>query len=92
MTFWMLQARCAELTAEQQRWFISDREDDLEAAVTICTACPVRIECLEYAARFERKRSAADRYGVYGGLLPDQRARAARTKTSAPPPPLKETA
>lgn len=43
-------------------------------ATNICRRCPVRNECLEYALRHE---SGAYRWGIYGGLSPEQRRRLA---------------
>lgn len=40
--------------------------------------CPVRIECLDYAMNLERHRSTKDRYGMFGGYAPPERARLAR--------------
>lgn len=44
-------------------------------AVALCAACPVAAQCLEYALGFERGR--AGRWGVWGGMTPDERQDAA---------------
>jgi hypothetical protein len=43
---------------------------DTEAAKAVCRGCPVRAECLGETMRTERPRA---RWGVYGGLDPDER-------------------
>ena len=40
-----------------------------ESAVQCCDGCPVRRECLEYAL------AADERYGIWGGKTPEERAR-----------------
>lgn len=44
----------------------------------ICAVCPVRLDCLNTALDAESGVSRRNRYGIYGGLTPDQRARLAR--------------
>ena len=46
------------------------------AAITVCEACPVTAECLEYA--LAREDATGTRYGIWGGLTADQRARLSR--------------
>ena len=41
----------------------------------ICADCPVRVDCLGWALHLERSRER--RYGIYGGLTPDERHRLA---------------
>lgn len=38
-------------------------------AKRVCAACPVRVQCLEYALEIE------DEYAIMGGLTPDERSR-----------------
>lgn len=49
-------------------------------AKTVCAHCQVRPECLELALALEGNDVAAARGGVWGGLDPDERARAARRR------------
>ncbi|MEV6212463.1 WhiB family transcriptional regulator [Kitasatospora sp. NPDC051914] len=49
-------------------------QDRVEAAKRVCTRCPVRGQCLEYAL------TADERYGIWGGLTEDER-RALRART-----------
>ena len=41
--------------------FFSTHELEVARAKTLCSTCPVRLECLEYAQR------APERFGVWGG-------------------------
>ena len=62
-------------------WFADPRSTALELARTICQTCPHRIPCLEDALTLERDLVGAGRYGMYGGLDPDERAELARRRT-----------
>lgn len=59
------------------------KEHDL--AKRDCARCPLalREECLELALRTEGKAAAANRYGVFGGLDPVERAALARERRAA---------
>lgn len=50
-----------------------------------CARCPLalREECLEVAMRTEGGAAAANRYGVFGGLDPEERAVLARERELA---------
>lgn len=50
-----------------------------------CARCPLdlREECLELAMKTEGKAAAANRYGVFGGLDPVERAALARERRAA---------
>jgi Transcription factor WhiB len=54
-------------------WFGSPFEQAV--ALRVCASCPVRIECLYAALVEEDGLRAAERFGVRGGMVPDQRAR-----------------
>jgi hypothetical protein len=44
-----------------------------------CDACPVRLACLRWALDVEGDGiSVRGRYGIYGGLTPDERAQLTR--------------
>lgn len=45
----------------------------LERARSICATCPVRVACHEEAMTEEDGYSAARRFGVWGGITPEQR-------------------
>ena len=56
-------------------WF---RSGQAVQALALCNnKCPVTAECLAMAMRAERG-TLADRFGIYGGLWPRQRAALAR--------------
>lgn len=60
------------------RLFFADaRAGDYQAARRFCNRCPVRAACLDEAMRFE-SGNAENRYGMFGGLTPDERADLAR--------------
>lgn len=52
-----------------------EREVRERKAKAICSRCPVRGECLEYAL------SKPERYGVWGGLNEDERASERRRRS-----------
>lgn len=73
---WRLLAACRGRSAgEENLWFVEGRSrrhrELLARAVAICGTCPVREECLSAVMRAERAWTA--RYGIFGGLTPEQR-------------------
>ncbi|TDB79714.1 WhiB family transcriptional regulator [Actinomadura sp. KC216] len=68
---WTKNALCAELGVEVFFSESGTRDHITELAKQACTACSVRIECLEWALTFEPWQ---DRYGVFGGAGPRERA------------------
>ncbi len=75
---WMIHARCRG--ANPTDFFPSDGLG-VEAAQRVCIACPVRIECLEYALvnRIE--------HGVWGGASERERRRILRRRRDLAPAP-----
>lgn len=67
-------------TGERKRG--TAREAREAAAKKICGPCPlaIRQECLEVAMRTEGNTSASGRYGVFGGLDPEERAALAKSR------------
>jgi WhiB family redox-sensing transcriptional regulator len=61
---WSARALCRTLGADA--FFASDRRA-VEAAQGVCSGCPVRAECLEYALVHRLD------HGVWGGLTPSER-------------------
>lgn len=53
-----------------------------EMAKADCARCPLvlREECLELALKTEGSAAGANRYGVFGGLDPDERAKLAKAR------------
>ncbi|MGH2760709.1 MAG: WhiB family transcriptional regulator [Actinomycetota bacterium] len=79
---WRPEAACRGLDPEL--FFSSDeianRQERLEReaeAKAVCTRCTVRNECLSYAL------AAGERYGIWGGLSPQERRAIARTGPGA---------
>ncbi len=57
-------------TGDPAAWWPDGKELDSPAtrmAVRACWRCPARAACLDYAV------AAGERFGVWGGLLPDER-------------------
>lgn len=73
---WRDDAVCGEIVARDQRlqslWFAPEDTTSCRAAVALCNACPVRVECLEWASQTKQ------RYGVWGGLPASVRLRHGR--------------
>lgn len=55
---WMDDASCAQIAPDD--WFPEKGELSKEVR-RICAACPVRLQCLEYALRNE------EQFGIWGG-------------------------
>lgn len=69
MSNWRRRAKC--VGHDPSMWF-PDREGEAARlqyveAKTICLECPVRPDCLDYAVRNH------ERYGMWGGLTPEER-------------------
>ncbi|GGV80392.1 WhiB family transcriptional regulator [Streptomyces thermoviolaceus] len=67
---WAARAACQGQPLEL---FFSDSERNIREATRICGRCPVRAECFAEGMHAED----ASRYGIYGGLTPDERAKLA---------------
>lgn len=61
---WMREAACVGYPTA---WWFPGRGDDLRPAKKICAACPVRVECIEYALE------TGSLHGIFGGLSHRQR-------------------
>jgi len=69
------QARCAGSSLDPDEWFpvspnVRVARIQAARAIALCTACPVRTECLEYAMRNWTDGSGE---GVWGGLVAAER-------------------
>lgn len=73
---WRDQAACAGLGVAL--FFNGRGGADYEEAKAVCARCPVRTECLNYALRCEPVVQG-HRLGMWGGLLPAERSRMAKT-------------
>jgi hypothetical protein len=68
---WIASAECLSIGVEA---FFPVPGDDWNVVKAIClTACPVRLQCLDYAMRMESGQDHKTRWGVYGGLSPSAR-------------------
>ena len=74
-------ARCADSTLDPDEWFPVSAEADnarheAAAAITVCTTCLVRTQCLELSVR----HWDIGQHGVWGGLVPADRAASRRRR------------
>ncbi|MCZ2860521.1 WhiB family transcriptional regulator [Blastococcus sp. VKM Ac-2987] len=63
---WRQDALCAETDPEA---FFPDKGGSTREAKRVCTGCPVRAECLEFALAND------ERFGIWGGLSERERRR-----------------
>ncbi|MFJ1869925.1 WhiB family transcriptional regulator [Streptomyces chartreusis] len=70
---WAARAACRNYDLDD---FFTDSKNGIAWAKRICGGCPVREQCLAMALRAED----GSRYGIYGGLTPEERAELAGTK------------
>lgn len=70
---WMAAGRCRSSEVD----FFAERGADVSAAKLLCAECAVRVQCLDYALRFE------ERFGIWGGLSERQRN---MIRVPVPPP------
>jgi WhiB family transcriptional regulator, redox-sensing transcriptional regulator len=71
---WQEQAACRD--ADADLFFAADEARRREA-LTLCAACPVRVECLEHAIVHR------ETYGVWGGTDEHERKRLVRQRRRA---------
>lgn len=71
---WAQDALCAQIDPEI---FFPNKGESIKQAVSICSQCPVRQECLDAALEEEAASSGYGRYGIRGGLTARERARIA---------------
>ena len=64
-------------------WFPPPGAGEYERARHICERCPIRERCLEVAMDWEARRGTKSRYGMFGGLTPDERSRLARERRAS---------
>jgi Transcription factor WhiB len=77
-------ARCVDSTLDPDQWFPVSAEADkarheAASAITVCTTCLVRTQCLELSLR----HWDIGQYGVWGGLVPADRAALRRQRHRA---------
>lgn len=63
---WTIDALCSQVDPEI---FFPDKGASTRPAKRVCSACPVRAECLQFAVDHH------ERFGIYGGLSERERRR-----------------
>ena len=72
---WQEKANCKGANADL---FFPERGASTRKAKTICAACQVRVECLEFALL------ESEKFGIWGGLSERERRRIRKQRASAP--------
>lgn len=73
---WMADAVCADLPlVETEALFFGEVWAARQEGIALCQACPVRIDCLDYASRNEATAQWAGMTGTWGGLTVSQRVK-----------------
>ncbi|MFD3929717.1 WhiB family transcriptional regulator [Streptomyces sp. NPDC058614] len=80
---WLKAAACRAPGIDPDLFFPDNNVEGIGVARAICGACPVRRSCLEECLRSEAGKGAFARFGVYAGLSPRQRVRAAERRRKA---------
>lgn len=81
---WMDKALCAGLD-EDHDFYTDDVVVQQYLIGTVCANCPVKMECLNDALEIESGTGAFYRYGIWGGLTPEDRWRLASGSTAGRP-------
>jgi len=77
---WQDKALCAEIGWAM---FFPEKGEPAKPARLVCAMCPVRDECLAFALDVESRPGVDGRHGIYGGLIPRERAAIARQRKQA---------
>lgn len=74
---WHTRALCAKTGGD---WWYADKtsKDEIKTAKTICQLCDVQTQCLETALAND------ERFGIWGGLTPEQRIKIRRRRGIPP--------
>jgi WhiB family redox-sensing transcriptional regulator len=70
---WLLQALCLGVDPDL---FFPERGASTREAKTVCAACPVRPECLDYAIE------NGEKFGIWGGLSERERRKVKRERSA----------
>lgn len=62
---------CCKLADVNPEWFFSEDPEEIEQAQSVCSHCPIKRECLDWACSFEKNQKYL--YGIFGGLTPEMR-------------------
>lgn len=76
---WRERAACDG--ADVEAFYPARRDRVDQRAITTCRTCPVAADCLDVAMRDETGLPGDYRYGIWGGLTPDERAALDDTRT-----------
>lgn len=76
---WMDDALCAQVGGDS--WFPALNggayAEAVRQATAICTSCPVTDQCEAHQGRVQADLSHPDRHGIWAGISPEQRRKAA---------------
>jgi hypothetical protein len=74
---WWPHALCRSypMTENSKLWSPAEKNEVPKRAKEICDSCPVSAQCLSYALELERGLSVKNRFNIFGGKTPFQRAR-----------------
>jgi WhiB family redox-sensing transcriptional regulator len=80
------QARCADSPLNPDEWFpvsagTRSAREEAAAAIAVCATCPVRAKCLEFSLAHWK----IGQYGIWGGLVPAERAELWQAGRHSPP-------
>lgn len=67
MTSWRDDALCLGWPTDV---FFGTSRAEINGAMQVCSYCPVRQQCLDYALEMERGKPRERRFGVFGGMNP----------------------
>lgn len=62
---------CCKLEDVNPEWFFSEDPDEMKLAQSICSHCPIKRECLDWANSIEKDQKFI--WGIYGGLSSTER-------------------
>lgn len=68
-----MSALCREIPAADEIFFATDIAS-VAIAKSVCDLCPLKTQCAREAVEIERGQHARDRFGVFGGMTPAERA------------------
>ena len=77
---WMENAAC--VGRDPELWYSFDKDEEA-LALAVCMTCPVIEECREMAMAEEGSRRTHGRFGILGGLRPNERLNLYRARLKA---------
>lgn len=70
-----MSALCREIPAADEIFFATDIAS-VAIAKSVCDLCPLKAQCAREAVEIERGQHSRDRFGIFGGMTPAERAAA----------------